>query len=88
MYLVSISDLDRVDYWKYSELHDEPMDVMTDVIDENLNVLVLLNLMLKYLKSIRIGQTINSIVTRNIWLMIQLTFWPLASNIDPWYGLP
>ena len=74
MYLVSISDLDRVDYWKYSELHDEPVDVMTDVIDENLNVLVLLNLMLKYLKSIRIGQTINSIVTRNIWLMIQLTF--------------
>ena len=59
MYLVSISDLDRVDYWKYSELHDEPMDVMTDVIDENLNVLVLLNLMLKYLKRIRIGHTIN-----------------------------
>ena len=50
---------------KYPELLDEPASEMTDLIEENLKVIGLANVLLKYLKIMRICQTIKRIITRN-----------------------
>ena len=79
----SFLDFARVDWQKYAELLDDPVAAIIDPIEDNWKFLVLANIFLKYLKSMRVGQIIKRIITRNIYPMSQLIFWPLASNMGP-----
>ena len=47
---------------------------MDDLFEENWKVIILTNVVLKNIKSIRIGQAIKSIITRNIFTMSKLIF--------------
>ena len=84
----SISTFVRVDWRNYPKLLDEPVPMMTDLIEVNWNFIGLANTLLKYHKSMIIGQTIKIIITRIIRLMNQFIYWSLESNIRPWYGFP
>ena len=47
---------------------------MADLFEENWKVIILTNGVLKYIKSMRIGQAIKIIITRKIFTMSKLIF--------------
>ena len=68
-------------------LQDGTVTSMPGLIEENLMLLILENVVLKNIKSMRLDQTIKSIITQNIWMMIQLICRPLSSKVGTFYGL-